>query len=104
PTQSLPLYQQMLGRGTRTYPGKTDCLILDVVGVSTQHTLHTAATLFGCAPATLARQSVLEVLHAQGPQARHAEEAIAGTLHSTPVDLFTRRALRWVQTRQGAWV
>ncbi|HSX77785.1 MAG TPA: DEAD/DEAH box helicase, partial [Candidatus Saccharimonadia bacterium] len=24
PTQSAPLYQQMLGRGTRTYPGKTD--------------------------------------------------------------------------------
>jgi ATP-dependent helicase IRC3 len=36
PTQSLPLYQQMLGRGTRTYPGKTDCLLLDVVGVSTR--------------------------------------------------------------------
>ena len=34
PTQSAPLYQQMLGRGTRTYPGKTDCLVLDVVGVS----------------------------------------------------------------------
>ena len=101
PTQSLPLYQQMLGRGTRTYPGKTDCLLLDVVGVSTQHTLHTAATLFGCAPATLARQSVLEVLDAQARQARHAAEEIAGTLHSTPVDLFARRALRWVQTRQG---
>ena len=71
PTQSLPLYQQMLGRGTRTYPGKMDCLLLDVVGVSTQHTLHTAATLFGCAPATLARQSVLEVLdaRARAPQA-----------------------------------
>jgi hypothetical protein len=25
-------------------------------------------------------------------------------LHSTPVDLFARRVLRWVQTRQGAWV
>ena len=48
PTQSALLYQQMLGRGTRTYPGKTDCLVLDVVGVSTRHTLHTAATLFGC--------------------------------------------------------
>ena len=29
---------------------------------------------------------------------------LAGTLRSTPVDLFARRALRWVQTRQGAWV
>jgi superfamily II DNA or RNA helicase len=35
PTQSAPLYQQMLGRGTRTFPGKMDCLLLDVVGVST---------------------------------------------------------------------
>ena len=37
-------------------------LLLDVVGVSTHHTLHTAATLFGCAPAALAQQSVLEAL------------------------------------------
>ena len=27
-----------------------------------------------------------------------------GTLRSTAVDLFARRALRWIQTRQGAWV
>ena len=27
-----------------------------------------------------------------------------GTLRSTSVDLFACRALRWVQTRQGAWV
>jgi hypothetical protein len=33
PTHSQPFYQQMIGRGTRTYPGKRDCLILDVVGV-----------------------------------------------------------------------
>src|SRR5207237_9363962 len=41
PTQSALLYQQMLGRVTRTFPGKTDCLVLDVVGGSTHHTLHT---------------------------------------------------------------
>src|SRR2546428_5534366 len=55
PTQSAVLYQQMLGRGTRTYPGKIDCLVLDVVGVSTQHALHTAATLFACDAGRLAR-------------------------------------------------
>ena len=102
PTQSAPLYQQMLGRGTRTYPGKTDCLLLDVVGVSTQHTLSTTATLFGCDPARLAQQSVLEILDAQDPQ--DPADVIEGTLRSTPVDLWARRALRWVQTRQGAWV
>src|SRR6266853_1374536 len=68
PTQSAPLYQQMLGRGTRTYPGKTDCLVLDVVGVSTHHTLHTAATLFECDAGRLARQSVLEILDRPGHQ------------------------------------
>jgi ATP-dependent helicase IRC3 len=104
PTQSLPLYQQMLGRGTRIYPGKTDCLILDVVGVSTHHTLHTAATLFGCDPAQLAQQSVLESLDAPARPTLMAEDPMTGTLRSTPVDLFARRTLRWVQTRQGAWV
>src|SRR5262249_41419244 len=103
PTQSAPLYQQMLGRGTRTYPGKTDCLVLDVVGVSTHHTLHTAATLFDCDAERLARQSILELLERPVHQDQE-EAALTGTLRSTPVDLFTRRALRWVQTRQGAWV
>jgi ATP-dependent helicase IRC3 len=97
------LYQQMLGRGTRTYPGKTDCLVLDVVGVSTHHTLHTAATLFGCDAGRLARQSVLELQDRPVHQDQE-DTSLTGTLHSTPVDLFARRALRWVQTRQGAWV
>src|SRR6266702_1568195 len=73
PTQSALLYQQMLGRGTRTYPGKSDCLLLDVVGVSTRHTLHTTATLFGCDAATLAQRSVLESLDAQARQPQDAD-------------------------------
>jgi len=32
PTRSKTLYVQMIGRGTRLYPGKDDCLILDLVG------------------------------------------------------------------------
>lgn len=32
PTLSTSLYVQMLGRGTRTAPGKTDCLVLDFAG------------------------------------------------------------------------
>ena len=104
PTQSAGLYQQMLGRGTRTYPGKTDCLVLDVVGISTHPTLHTTATLFDCDAGRLAQQSVLEILDRPGHPDQEADAPLAGTLHSTPVDLFARRALRWVQTRQGAWV
>lgn len=39
PTMSRGLYQQMAGRGTRTWPGKTDLLLLDFVGNSGRHTL-----------------------------------------------------------------
>ena len=39
PTSSHGLYVQMVGRGTRIYPGKANCLILDVVGVTERHDL-----------------------------------------------------------------
>ncbi|MBW9431064.1 DEAD/DEAH box helicase [Atlantibacter hermannii] len=32
PTESVSLYQQIVGRGLRLYEGKTDCLILDYAG------------------------------------------------------------------------
>ena len=42
-----PFYSADDWRGTRIYPGKPDCLILDVVGVSTKrHRLQTVSTLF----------------------------------------------------------
>lgn len=33
PTESVSLYQQIVGRGLRLYEGKSDCLILDYTGV-----------------------------------------------------------------------
>lgn len=33
PTESVSLYQQIVGRGLRLYPGKKDCLVLDYTGV-----------------------------------------------------------------------
>ncbi|WP_409160021.1 DEAD/DEAH box helicase [Pectobacterium sp. B2J-2] len=39
PTESVSLYQQIIGRGLRLYPGKTDCLILDYAG--NPHDLYT---------------------------------------------------------------
>jgi hypothetical protein len=34
PTRLPGFYQQMIGRGLRQHPGKSDCLVLDVVGAS----------------------------------------------------------------------
>ncbi|MFC3395953.1 DEAD/DEAH box helicase [Brenneria rubrifaciens] len=39
PTESVSLYQQIVGRGLRLFPGKTDCLILDYAGNA--HDLYT---------------------------------------------------------------
>ena len=39
PTKSRALYAQMLGRGTRTAPGKTDCVVLDFAGIAGRHRL-----------------------------------------------------------------
>jgi hypothetical protein len=106
PTQSRVLYTQMLGRGTRTYPGKPDCLILDVVGVTTSHRLQTVATLFELSPAALTEQTLLETIEAQEERERSSREGFAtdGPLVARAVDLFARRPLAWVQTRRGAWV
>lgn len=53
PTQSKSLYLQMLGRGLRTYPHKTRCLVIDVVGNTSVHNLVQAPVLFGLPPVEL---------------------------------------------------
>lgn len=49
PTKSGVLYAQMVGRGTRLFEGKLDCLVLDFVDVSTKLSLVTLPTLMGMA-------------------------------------------------------
>lgn len=50
PTASRALYQQMAGRGLRKFPGKSHCLLIDLVGVAGRLELQTAATLIGGKP------------------------------------------------------
>jgi hypothetical protein len=52
----------------------------------------------------LDKQSVTEVMAERQRRERDHQEEMAGRLHSTSINLFTRRQLRWVQTPQGAWV
>src|SRR5215218_9989135 len=47
PTRSQVKYAQIAGRGLRTFPGKTDCLVIDVVGVTDRLDLQTLPRLFG---------------------------------------------------------
>lgn len=50
PTRSTLLYTQMIGRGTRLHPGKSEVTVVDVVDATREHTLATLPTLFGLPP------------------------------------------------------
>jgi superfamily II DNA or RNA helicase len=92
PTKSRQLYLQMVGRGTRLYPGKNDCLILDLVGVSHRHKLLTAAALFDLPQGAFGQglHSLTRILDVQ-----EAEASPDGELVAYRVDLFQRSDLRW---------
>ena len=50
PTASPVLFQQMLGRGLRLFPGKVDCVVLDCVDVCERRPLVTLPSLLGLVP------------------------------------------------------
>lgn len=63
PTKSQLLFTQMLGRGLRLHPGKSKCVVLDVVDVVHGHQVVTTPTLFGTLPSDFdsAGQDVMKV-------------------------------------------
>ena len=60
PTMSSTLYEQMTGRGLRLFPGKTDCVVLDVVDIARKHSLQTAPVLYGLPPGLGAKGDTLK--------------------------------------------
>jgi hypothetical protein len=94
PTKSPTLYTQMIGRGTRLFPGKADCLVLDLVGATTRHDLQTVASLAGLPLEALKdEESLAEAVE------RQANERVRfqGQLVAKRVDLFRRRPLYWMR-------
>ena len=110
PTKSTLLYTQMIGRGTRTFPDKKDCLILDVSCISTEHDLVSFPSLFGL---PLKEQDGEQTLTEQLEEKEAKLQGIrfGQGIRSDEVDLFHRtegkddpfamRNLAWVQLRNG---
>ncbi len=74
PTASSVKFTQMCGRATRLYPGKTDCIILDMVDISGGHSLCTLPTLMGlptnldmCGKSLTAVANEIEVMQEENP-------------------------------------
>lgn len=129
-TQSAGLYMQMIGRGTRPHRAalpdpfapKTDCLVLDPVGVTGRHKLATLADTSKSLHGVEDEESILEAaeraereeLEAEAEalgldvtealtaldieQARQRQERIA-----REVSMFAESASAWLQTPAGVW-
>ena len=98
PTQSTPLFTQMVGRGTRLYPGKTDCVVIDVVGATTHHHLASVASLTGLPLHALHTRSVREVHEELVQIEERTPVRMQRTAHT--VDLFRQRPLHWVKVEE----
>jgi superfamily II DNA or RNA helicase len=106
PTQSQPLYVQMVGRVLRPWPGKERALVLDVVGASASNKLR---TLIDLEPGRV--QEVQEGETLQEAEEREEEEADAivprpaGSpsfqLKVKDVGLFAGSDHAWVTTPKG---
>ena len=105
PTKSKGRWIQQVGRGLRPYPGKVDCLVLDVVGAS-KLGLDAGIDLFGEAPklpqADSETSDDFEDLD-EGQQDARQALGIDGPLVSTEVDLFAASSSRWLRTRAGVF-
>lgn len=64
PTLSRALYTQMIGRGTRLFPEKTHCLVIDFAGNAGRHKLVTAFDVLGDTDDPDARKRAMHLMAA----------------------------------------
>lgn len=101
PTKSKPLYVQIVGRGSRLWPNKADCLVMDMVGVTDRHDLITMPLLFGLA-STAAQLALGGEGGLLGALARE-EQLKATWRESTEIDLFSgHKRMTWI-IENGVW-
>jgi ATP-dependent helicase IRC3 len=109
PTLSQNLFSQMAGRGLRLSPatGKTDCLIMDMVG-NTDRGLFCAPTLFGLDPNTPVQNATVDDLKRQVEVAMEsAPAAVSGAVsyqHPSLEDLLKVQTTRISRISSNAWV
>jgi len=112
PTKSQGLYTQMVGRGLRLWPGKSDALVLDVVGASARNALITPVELFGDKLVELETQEERQEFEAleeieldTGEEivTRTTEEQvfIDGHMTAVEIDLFHNSRSAWRRTYGG---
>ncbi len=105
PTKSRGLYVQMLGRGTRKWPGKENCLVLDLSGNTERHDLQSVASLFGLGLDALQKSNKTVLQALEEKQKRDSEPMrVNGRLLAFDVDLLKRKAAQWVSNGRDSYL
>lgn len=105
PTQSAPLYTQMVGRVLRPWKpgGKDEALVLDVVGITPQHKLKTLKDL-----SKIEVREGESIVEAKDRIVAEREEVVKGERlrgekAAREIDLFASSHSVWLQTKGGTW-
>jgi len=103
PTQSAPLYTQMVGRVLRPWPGKTEALVLDLVGASANR----LRTLIDLEPGQVQEvrdgESLAEAVLREEEELNRKVPAgsLAFELKARDVDSFATSDHAWIRTPKG---
>ena len=106
PTSSAGLYVQMVGRVLRPWPGKTDALVLDVVGVTGRHKLRSLTDLTRSDVEVAEGESLAEAVERKAREDGRkpaTKGQAAGIIGAQDVDLFAASESVWLQTTDGKW-
>jgi superfamily II DNA or RNA helicase len=93
PTKSQIVYCQSIGRGTRPSPetGKTDCLVLDLVGAANKFDLCTLGSLFGIKKLKDGediREAIKREKEEHAERVEQEELRVKGEVRAQEIDLF----------------
>lgn len=110
PTKSKSLYMQCIGRGTRLHPDKQNCLIIDLVGCTTDFNLMSVGKAFNLPEEKLSQLSILEwweeEQEAEKERRSAAEKLLAENKHleTKVIDLFNRSCFNWLKPNNRRYV
>jgi superfamily II DNA or RNA helicase len=101
PTKSATLYTQMVGRGTRKYPGKSDCVVIDFTDRG--HDICALPSLLGLSVDEMTKgESLLEEMEKE-EQAERGSNAVRKDIGNLEeFDLLGKSVFRWIQA-QSEW-
>ena len=99
PTKSQTLFIQMVGRGTRLFPGKAYCLVIDFC--DSRHDVCQLGTLLG--KKMKDGQTVTEALEEQEREEKAQYEAKVQEVKTREFDLLNRSRFRWMELSNGCY-